>query len=264
MKKLLILLLVLSVKVYSQEQLSSSEKVESFLSFLKPYMENKDRLLEIPGLSENEIKHYIKLKYEACEDNFKLLRTKIAGQENEVKKTGKRLSYSEVNACFTNFLKEKYSGNFVEFLGIPCLVKARIISKRDSSFTFKGHFSSPIKIRVKVVAFDAMEVLKGNREFQAGKTYRFYYGNNWRHVNNESFQEGSIYLLPLEPRLSSEDSSWDSALITYFDDSCGLYKIENDSLIDKYDFFSFGNLVPWKEFLTGFNLKAGAIKNGDF
>lgn len=112
--------------------------------------------------------------------------------------------------------------------------------------------------------FDVVEVLKGKKEFQAGKTYRCLYGNGWRKHGIEEFAEGGTYLLPLDPMRKPETKKWNNALIVYLDDNCGLYKIENATLLDKYNFFSLGNALPWTEFVPGYNKRIEAVKKGEF
>ena len=263
MKKYLILLLLLSVKVWAQSQIAN-EKVENFINYLKPYTENPEKLSAIDKLNDEEIKRYVKMRYEAFEDDIKLIITKNLEQAKEVEKTRKGQRTAVADGRFLNMLEEKYSKNFGEFISIPYLVRARITAIKDSTITSEGGVSPQIKMITKVLVFEVLDVLRGTKEFQTGKTYKCYYGNTWRKFGSDDFAKGGTYLLALDPRLQPDTREWSTALITYQDDNSGLYKIEDGNLIDKYNFFSLGNIVPWTEFVSGYNKKVEAIKNGEF
>lgn len=259
LKNLFILILILSIKIYAQDQ-NVNEKVDSFLKYLKPYTEDEQKQKEIANLSDFELKHMIKLRYEAYEDDCKYLNKRCQEQDEELQRTRKGHTYGFVNGIFTNALKKKYSKNFLDFLEIPYLVKARILSIKDSVYRDpKTH----IMIYTTVMEFKTIEVLKGNKEFKAEKIYNCYYGAGWRNQSCDNFNIGMTCLLPIEPRLTPFDECL-NALITYMDDNCGLYQITDEKLFDKYNFFSLGEVIPWNDFVAGFNKKVESIKKGDF
>lgn len=98
MKKYLIpvLILMLSVRVCAQEQ-SADDKVEIFMKHLKLYAEDEKKSAQIPKLSDSELKKYIKLSYEALEDDYKLILATVYNQAEEVTKTRKGKSYADIS-----------------------------------------------------------------------------------------------------------------------------------------------------------------------
>lgn len=264
MKRYLILFLMLTIKICAQDQ-TASEKIDNYHKYLKPYTENPEKCYEIATLSDNELKHYIKLQYEATESDFKLLSKKALEHSREVEKLRKGEFYGVIKGAFENVLKKKYPENFLQFLDIPYLVKARITSIRDSIHEDKSNPEFPMGMMITVMDFSVIEVIKGNKEFKTGKTYGCYYGKGWRN-GGEDFLVGMTCLLPIDPREQPKpkENEYLNAIITYLDDNCGLFKIEDGNLYDKYNFFSLGNVVPWAEFVSGFNKKVEAIKKGEF
>ncbi|HEX2869298.1 MAG TPA: hypothetical protein VHO03_19805 [Ignavibacteriales bacterium] len=257
---IIILFLMLAIKTYSQGQ-TSNFKVDNYFNFLSPYTESESNLKELQKISKGEIKHLIKLKYEAYEDNYRLLKREILNQVKKIRSAKKGITYGILNGAINSEIDKRYSKNFRRFLEIPFLMKAKVNSIKDSVYRDNDP-QNPFSMNIKVMEFTVMEVLKGQKEFQEGKIYKCYYGSGWR-GNAEEFINGMTYLLSLELRGPEGDENI-VTLIPYLDDNCGLYKIEDDKLLDKYNFFSLGISVPWPEFVSGFNKKVESIKREDF
>lgn len=264
MAKTLFIFLLISVQVFSQE-IEKNEKVNNFTGFLKTYAEDEVKKNTFEAVDDSEIKKFIKYKYEAyCADSkllIKILKNHAKQLKDENKK-GSRLSVIE--GMFHKVIAERYSENFWNFLSIPYLIKATIVSISDTVYNIKINDTQTMPFYVTELEFIADEIVKGNNYFKAGNTYRCYYGPGWKSAK-VSFVSGESYLLPIEPRDNEpEGTTFVYALICYLDDNTGYFKIENNVLHDKYNFFAFGEEIPWTDFVDKFNKKADSIKKGEF
>jgi hypothetical protein len=256
MKKYLFLILFFAVRINAQDQ-NVNEKVNSFFEYLKPFTENEDITNNIPNLGDKEIKHFIKLEYEAYENSNENVYHKCSEQVRELAKGKKGIHYGDILYAFHSIIEKKYSVNFRHFLRIPYLLKAQVSSIKDSIY-YDNNPDMPFSMFIKVIEFKVDEVLKGAGKFQAGNTYKCSWGSSWRD-NSEEFIIGKTYLLPLELR-GPEGNENILTLITYLDDNHGLYKVQDGKLIDKYNFFSFGDIISWNDFIQMFNKKVELIK----
>lgn len=104
------------------------------------------------------------------------------------------------------------------------------------------------------------EVYKGTGKFKIGDHVQFYYYKFWMKENN-SFEVGREYLVPLEPR--GEYLAFEKliALVPYLDDSNGFYPIISNYLIDKYNYFGFGEKVPYDTFNQKLRDKIREVKS---
>lgn len=263
MKIILILLLTISLQLFGQEK-TANDKVEDYVKFLKTYAEDESKIRTFQDVSDSVIKEFVRLQIEAYYSNYKLFDTKQFEYYNELLKAKKiGSSFAQTEGMFGNIIKKRYSEKFWNFLNVPYLIKARITSVKDTIYNIKiNNIPQYMVLGATELEFIADEVLKGNSEFTAGNTYKCYFGRDW---TNSKFYVGESYFLPLEPRNADpENTIILNAVICYLDNNKGCYKIENGYLLDTYNFFSFGEKVEWKDFVSSLKKRVDLLKRGEF
>lgn len=263
MKNFIIVLFIIhSVLIFSQEEREVS-KVEAYLNLLENYNNSVDKILSIQSLTKDEILEIAKLEYEAIEEDNIAVQTFIIKQHIFVESVYKIKPLRRIGAVkgmFEQRMGELFSYKLQYFIDVPYYIRAKILSKELIREKLEYFPYEDVRTEYKILIESS---LKGNSKFVIGDTAVFFIGGpNWPHPKHgKHLVVGESFLLQLDARAVSDYNYSRHALLTYIDESAGIFPIENEVVSDYYNFFEFGEKIEWNEFAHRFNEKVNAIKN---
>lgn len=192
-------------------------------------------------------KNYIYLTNYGYDQYLKFADSKIKG------KNGLNLNGTAIR--IQDQVKEEVSPLVSNLINVAYLLKVRVQKISDII-----REENSLKLPAYIIDAIICDVFKGNGRFKMNDQVQFYYYKFWQVP--DSFEVGKEYLVPLEPRgnFPMDDSSI-IALVTYFDNSKGYYPIINNFINDKFNFFGFGEKIPFNNFEIKLNNKIKEIKS---
>jgi hypothetical protein len=257
--------LFFSLSLFSQT-LESIIADKDYLSVLMSLSEDSNTYEKLDNATTEQVMRLAKIAYEAHENDpvgvyrFLVSKNKEWGElvRNDKSKINKP-RIGNIRGQIWELIKQKISVKTYEVCRIPFFVKANIISKDTVIYT---DFSTGFDYTKVNIIVEVIEVLKGKNTFKEGDKLEFYYLRSWEKPKNE-FEIGDTYFLPLEPR-SEDDIDYDMiALVTYIDTPDVVFEIRNGVLLDKENYFGYGNNIDWEIFEKKFNAFVTKIKEGN-
>jgi hypothetical protein len=236
-------------------------KNKNYMELLCTLSEDSNYLC-LDNITKEQAKELARMAYIAYESNpvetYKFIGTKNQKWEEKIKKDKSKLnsvSVGMVEGKIWNLIKQKISVRTYELAKIPYFVKARIISKDTVQYEDKSTKFNYTKINIKA---EVIESIKGKNRFNEGKEFEFYFFAYWEKPKEE-YKINNTYLLPLEPRVEYDLNPKLIALVTYIDSPDVFFPVKNGLLLDKYNYFGFGD-TNWDSFKKNFNDMIDKIK----
>ncbi len=205
---------------------------------------SKDLLKEhIEAMDLNELKHIASLMYKATDLDYVAINDTGFKRLDILKKQRKRINENYTLIMTNYYFQEQFKKSIspiiyaltrvAYFLKIRVENEKMIIPKAEDLLPGEAH----------IVDANIEDVYKGKGKYKVGDHVQFFYYENW-HKRRTTFEAGKEYFVPLEPRGKYPVIDSLIVLVPYLDDSNGFYPINSGYVIDKYNFFEFGERIP--------------------
>jgi hypothetical protein len=254
--------------------LSCSAQEIGVVSNFEKYLEKFSSLAalddSIKNMGIDELQKAAKLMYEAYENNAEETIKFLARRDKEIDTLNKisklnnpgyidKVMPDETKWKLLKKFKKEFPPVIYALLKSPYKLKVSITTIKKS--IYKDPNSSARLPRTNINAA-IQEVVQGGSRFKPGDVLTFYFMDYWR-PTSLSFKEGKVYFVSLYPWWSDTNELSLLALDTFasYDSSYGWYPIENGYLIDKNNFWGFGNEISWDEFKSDILQKINLIKS---
>jgi len=258
--------LILSPMIYSQEKTTAlnpktPEAVYSYMNLLDSLTVNtnnrisklskastvtKETFLEPIGV--NILKHVARIMYNAYDSDYMTTQNSLITKSQAIKNSK---SKSEIRPGTPIFIQSQLWERIQNSISptVYGLVRvAYFLSIKINSVKIDTHtLGNGMPVPVNIINGTIEAVHKGSTTFKTGDNIDFYYYNQWVH-KSINFEIGKEYFIPIEPRGKYLNFDNALALVAYLDKSDGYYPIDNGYLIDKYNFFGFGEKVEYNLF----------------
>ena len=246
---------LLSPVTYSQQKIVQDyiKKIDSLNfefnnSLKKANLEYKDPLkAHIEAMDLNELKHIASLMYKAADLDYLAINDTGFKRLDILKKQRKRINENYTLIMTNYYFQEQFKKSIspviyaltrvAYFLRIHVENEKMIIPEAEDLMHSEAHL---------VDAF-IEDVYKGKGKYQVGNHIQFFYYESW-HKKRTTFEAGKEYFVPLEPRGKYPKIDSLIVLVPYLDDSNGFYPVINSYITDKYNFFGFGEKIPYQFF----------------
>jgi hypothetical protein len=274
--KLLIIAILISQTycstIYSQQKFESHiiddyiKKIDSLNNVaLKNIQKTKPKTDPMKTLVEeirlNDLKHIAALMFKASDLNHIALMDSANAEYLRNKKSDNQ-GLSTINRFSTEYKLQKEMKDLISPIAYALTRVAYFLCIHVENVKTVIPTQEEM-VHAETVVVDAIidKVYKGTGEYQVGDHVQFYFYKAW-HKELHTFEVGKKYFVPLEPRGSSSSTIHDIvALVPYLDDSNGYYPIINNYLIDKYNYFGFGERVQYNEFNEKFINKIKEVES---
>jgi hypothetical protein len=266
---LIFLLLLFSVPLFAQDSNNSNNELDSaksvrkelsrFYSYLKSYNSKVKFKAHMDTISIDTLRNIAKQMYEVREKDAVLAESTFVAecklsdsldiQKWKYKKNVQTFAKPSLTKHYLyQKIREALPHNIYPLIAADYLLRVNIKSVNNVLHAYKnyetGYTEPPLNyIEVKATIED---IIKGNSRFSVGQTIVFYYMPYWR--KGGGFIAGDDCLVPLQARLSPEFHLNNIGLLTTLDSSYGKYPIINNALIDKDNYFEYGQKVSWNAF----------------
>lgn len=224
---------------------------------------NKTTDSVLNGISVKNLKHDANLIYSATDENYPAFSDSLTSKGImllEKRKMG--IFYSFPPGALESQLLDKIRTSISPVTGglasAAYLLRIQVNSVRELGLG-EEHIS------LTLVSGTVKEVFKGSSEFNIGDSVHFlHYSQFTQFPNFNGYKTGQEYIVPIEHRKESrsnpgEDRS--NTLAYYFGKTLGYFPIVDGNIIDKFNFFRFGEKVEFKKFDQKLRDKIKEIKS---
>jgi hypothetical protein len=256
-----------------KNSLLSSKQVETITTFYENITFPDGIRTFKDTVSINSLKKIARMYYES--DETDAVGTKKLFM-NEIEKTTKKYKLKKSNLPIKDFcspgftkgrieelMRKNLPGSICTLVEIPYFLKVKIAAADT------GWIKEPLRdtIYTKFLYFDIKAVvedpIKGGSRFTPGDNLTFYFLPFWIKSSKFDFEIGKTYFLPIN--ISSGNGNYDWLPIALLDNtvdgSSGCFPIEEGYVIDRKNYFGFGERVPWEEFRNNLIKQINTIKS---
>lgn len=216
--------------------------------------------VHIQKMDLNELKHIASLMYRATDSDYIAISNTGFKRFEQLKKNGQKINgkYSLIGTSyyFQGQFKTSLSPVIYALTRVAYFLHVRVTNVK--TIIPKGE--ALIKSEASIIDADIEDVYKGKGKFQPGDHVQFFYYEFW-HKKRTKFEEGKEYFVPLEPRGKYPNMDSIMVLVPYLDDSNGFYPINDSYITDKYNYFRFGERIPFYIFELKLRNKIGELES---
>jgi hypothetical protein len=270
----IIICLLFTPIIFAQEKVDTVHSkgltnVVKCLQFLDSLAEVQNKSLNkttdslINGISLENLKHDANLIYSATDENYSAFSDSLSSKATMTMENQKKdSSYSFSPGALESQLLSKIRSSIPPVVG-GLTSAAYVLRIHVNSLREVKLYDKPISLTL--VSGTIKEVYKGSSKFNIGDSVHFLHFAQFVHFPFfNGYKTGQEYIVPIEHRIESQsdpDDDNSNTLAYYFGKSFGYFSIVDGNVIDKFNFFGFGDKVEFKIFDKKLRDKIKEIKS---